>query len=405
MSDCIGKLQGIVKGGAIGTLSGTIASRPVDTLTGTIIGKVKPSRGLRQDGPTEVWVDANGDDLDIGTGKYPFKTIARAMEEAFKYAGFEHMKTINIMSESGEIYEPIFVNTPKWLFRGIHPDPTYRIMVKADHPLVIAPITKASQEDFIANGGASYDKTGSSFEYTGPSLQNMEWEPGWQYPDLGFAAIMNIRFENLGFETTSTTSPAVTVFCPPLDSPSDMMLASSISFVSCVIQAPDVTGNAVGYFKNVQLLTFDSCIIAKNFQMVFDNTVAAAFTGLPSFEPERVNLLFNYKANDPNGATAHGRPMSQAVASSGYPFGKIELFSDVTNPDDGDKTFIASNFTIYDSLEVHGAGISLTNVVVKGNVNLANAGTVIWKGGSFYGTLTDPLNKMNNAVAGSYLNV
>ena len=71
-----------------------------------------------------------------------------------------------------------------------------------------------------------------------------------------------------------------------------------------------------------------------------------------------------------------------------------------------DGSFIAKGGTIEGNLTVSGGSdIDLTGVHVLGDVDLTGAGDVTWRGGSFYGTLTDPDNKLGGASAGDYLNV
>ena len=61
---------------------------------------------------------------------------------------------------------------------------------------------------------------------------------------------------------------------------------------------------------------------------------------------------------------------------------------------------IKGNLTVSD-----GASIDFTGVTVLGNVDLTGAGSVTWRGGSYYGSLDDPDTKMDGTSPGDYLNV
>lgn len=72
----------------------------------------------------------------------------------------------------------------------------------------------------------------------------------------------------------------------------------------------------------------------------------------------------------------------------------------------GTDTEVSLSGTIHGNLTVtDGASIDFTGVTVLGDVDLTGAGDVTWRGGSFYGALTDPDDKLGAAVAGDYLNV
>ena len=95
--------------------------------------------------------------------------------------------------------------------------------------------------------------------------------------------------------------------------------------------------------------------------------------------------------------TVIGGGMTITLLGSGRIGGHVQVYGSKLRMWD---ISLANELSLFDSSE-----LELENTTVFGNVDLTGAGTVTWRGGSYYGSLTDPGNKMDGTSPGDYLNV
>lgn len=367
-------------------IDGYLTKRPASM---TDMRRGLDAAGVRSGDVAEVWVSPDGSDDNPGTRSAPFASIQYAIDTLVERVGDSESKVVRLLHGIYDLDSPIIDYTKN--IKIIGPGNSHAgqsepaaevslssVMIRRDDfgPVMVKTnMTKEAYNNYVLEGGFDYSVDEEGYEYTGALLDNRELS----YDGQAFGnewvntEINNIHLQG-GFYMLGASSD------------NDNVDLRGI-FLKSVFQ----TGQM--FCKNIRSLSCEDLrLSAFNANHVFDE-IGSIFLGYT--KPTTVDQLTS-AINQTNTWVING-DCSLGVNTQGKLGFNMSKFG--------------GNFNLYGAtlgmdLEVNqNAEIDFTGVTVLGDVDLTGAGDVTWRGGSFYGTLTDPDNKLGGAAAGSYLNV
>lgn len=233
-------------------------------------------------------------------------------------------------------------------------------------------MSKTSVEDWITEGGFSHSIVTNTYSYTGAALTGREEAYPATPSDPTFYA-SNCSIEN------------VTIF----DAGPIVVIGIGTASISGV------------YFKNVK--NFGG-FAAKNARSLLVSN--SSFTlGDPILDNVGQVFIDKKEYEDSNLLGVNTVVVNTDTRDSLIEFGAAAAYVKAAIAVYGGGTMTAVGGRVNSLTMFNSSTLVAELFSVMGNVDLTGALSVTWKGGSFYGTKTDPGNLLGTAAAGDYLNI
>lgn len=251
-----------------------------------------------------VYVDGQADVSGNGTPLNPFNTIGQAMDHV---KALNHVFTLpkRILVQPGVYKEAIFINPE---FRNLTIEgaldlgearPHYgneagltdlaQVRVESPeglHALVVTNMTRAAWDQYLQDGGPTYDTSSLPYTYTGPALTGREIQPVRddldQFYDYYGGHVLGLRFKNIFFRSTgqdivdgTARSIAMIAAVPSAEaSPAGKAALSGIAFEGCSFSYNGIgTGNIGILCKNIEGASFIDCHDNGNDLSIINNSI------------------------------------------------------------------------------------------------------------------------------------